>query len=610
MRTREDLESLQRMNLPFPTVRNVLAELGRVAARFPFVVLCAVTGTWSSIMAIEAEGAVLTNVIMASALGLPLMFGLGILRERLDPGAILRRFIEPLGILLLVGWCLLVPSDYRWVPAAIAIRFAVLNIGLHFAVAFVPCATGAGEWEFWQFNRRIFLRFALATLYSAVLYLGFTLALASSNELFSLNVDPKRYAELWVVMAGLFNPLFFLGGAPRKWEADERDETYPRGLRGFAQFALAPLVLVFVVILYLYAGKILKSWSWPHGWVALPVCCLAVVGILAALLIQPARQIDGERWAKWYWKYFFRALGPLSVLLLLSLQQRISEYGVTEWRFYGLVIGAWLLAVSAYFTIRPEGSTRAIPASLALLCFLSVAGPWSALSISSYSQRSHLLSLLAPYGAVENGRIVPAKSRLPEKQLDAFKSIASHIIATYGTGKFPELFAGFEASPKGTGHLSSEYANSWAVIESLASYVNGTTAPQIRNTPDRRAVSASLDMKGGLPVSGYRALYHACVCPGSPPQQLGGLLVQFPAVGSPKITFKGKPVDTTEVEALLSRLGSATTTAKRMLPASEMSARLSSGEREWLMVVDDYGALPEKAGKPTLTELNIYILEK
>lgn len=602
------------MKLSLPSVRIVLADMGRVVARFPLVALCAVAGTAASIVATEAQGPTLTNVIMAAALGLPLMFGLRVLRERWASGGVRGQILEACGILLLVGYCRSVPMDFQGHPTMVWMRFVVLDIGLHFAVAFVPCLAGAGEREFWQYNRRLFQRFALAALYSAVLYIGLTLAVASSDKLFSLKIEPRRYGELWIVMAGIFNPLFFLGGVPENWQEVGEDETYPRGIRGFAQFALAPLVIVFVTILYLYSFKIIRAWSWPHGWVALPVCCLAVVGILAALLLQPARAREEERWAKWYWKWFFRALGPLAILLLLSLRERASEYGVTEPRYFGFLIGGWLLALSIYFTARPGGSTRSIPASLALLCLLSVAGPWSAFSVSSASQERKLVELLAPFGAVENGRLVPAKREIPIKAQNAVRSVLTHLLATYGNGRFPELLAGYEATAKGPKHHDLGDRNTYAGVESVIAYLTGAEGPPGTTSRNRIAaprVSVDLDLEGGLPVEGYRSLYHACVCPGQPPQKLGGLTVQFPAGGAPpKITFGGQPVDVSVVQARLASVAEAGRKGAHRLPPTEMSARLVSGSREWLLIFDKFEAAPKAAGRTEFTELEIYLLEK
>jgi hypothetical protein len=610
------------MRLPFPTVRAAVKAAGRVCGRFPFVVISAAVATGASIMEVDASGEGLRNVVMAGTLGIPLMFSLRLLRERWLPDPIRGLLLEGAGILLVAGYFLSLPPEAGEMPALFWIRFLVLDAGLHFAVAFVPVMARAGETAFWQFNRRLFQRFALSALYSAVLFIGLSLAIASSDKLFSLGVNAKRYGELWLMMAGIFNTVFFLGGMPEGWDELQRDDSYPRGIRAFAQFALAPLVTVFVAILYAYLLKIVVAWAWPHGWVALPVCCLSVVGILAALLLEPARRLEDERWARWYWKCFFRALVPLSVLLLLSLKVRISEYGVTELRYYGIVVGAWLLAVSIYFTLRPRASTRSIPASLAALCFLSVAGPWGAFSISSASQKRQLLAVLAPFSAVEDGRLVPAKRALPLKDQASVRSILGHLIGTYGAAGFADLFAAYEASAKGPNHGNLDGANTYATVESLISFINGAHAAPANTGGNihvsrgvgrgaSRYAGVDLDEKSGLAVDGYRMLYHACVWPGCSPQKLGDLTIQFSAADSPpKITFEGKALDVAGVEALLAAIADAGRKGKRELPSSAMSARLVSGPREWLLIVDKFQASTTASGRPHLTELEIYLLEK
>ena len=339
-----------------------------------------------------------------------------------------------------------------------------------------------------------------------------------------------------------------------------------------------------------------------------------MVGILAALLLQPARSMDGERWARWYWRWFFRALGPLSVLLLLSLQQRVTQYGVTESRYLGFVIGGWLLAVSAYFTLRPAGSTRSIPASLAALCLLSVVGPWSAFSVSLASQQRQLLSVLEPFGAVENGRLVPARRALPTKELASARSILNHLLGTYEHAGLRELLAGFDASPTAAGRQGLKRDNAWVNAESVISYISSKSGVEGNLGPNPNGsiwVSVDLDLSGGLPVDGYRALYHGQFYSGKKAQKIGDLAVEFLAgINPPRITYAGAPVDTTALEARLASIAEAGAKAKHRLPPSEMSARLVSGSREWLVVVSKLQARRRAADRPILFELDIYLLQK
>ena len=67
--------------------------------------------------------------------------------------------------------------------------------------------------------------------------------MVSADKLFQLKLD-KEYGDLFFLMVGLFQPTFFLAGVPRDFAALDLDIDYPRGLKAFTQFALAPLVAV------------------------------------------------------------------------------------------------------------------------------------------------------------------------------------------------------------------------------------------------------------------------------------------------------------------------------------------------------------------------------
>ena len=79
--------------------------------------------------------------------------------------------------------------------------------------------------------------------------------------------------------------------------------------------------------------------------VGLPVFILSVVGGLTGLLIWPLSQVEPHTaWAKSFWRFFFPLFFPLAILLLLALHRRISDYGFTEVRYLGLILGIWIFA--------------------------------------------------------------------------------------------------------------------------------------------------------------------------------------------------------------------------------------------------------------------------
>src|SRR5690606_25262511 len=195
----------------------------------------------------------------------------------------------------------------------------------------------------------------------------------------------QAYAHLWFLCSGIFHPLFVMGGIPRV--SDEAAHARFTALRKFIQYVLIPLTVLYLAILYLYTAKILLSAELPNGWVGLPVLVLATVGILASLLLRPWSLDATEAWARRFHRAFFAATLPLTALLAVSIGVRVQAYGVTEPRYYVVVLTIWLALICATFALRPQTTVRLIPWSLLMLAAASSIGPWGA---SAWSLRSQI----------------------------------------------------------------------------------------------------------------------------------------------------------------------------------------------------------------------------
>ena len=432
-----------------PSLVQTGVALREVFFRFPWAVFMALAGTGGAIALIElGHGADETQwwaarLVLAALLGLPLAIATEFLAaaRKFSPGRRLGAgLLAPAGAAL---YFLGLPGAWDNVSEAVFIRTGVLALGLHLVVAYAPFAGRPHEAEFWTYNWRLFLRFWLGALYSAVLYLGLVAAVASASQLFDLKIKGERYAELWIIVVGLFNTCFFLHGTPREFGGEPKATAYPRGLRMFAQFALAPLVLVYLAILYPYAAKILWLHQWPNGWVALPVLCLATAGILAALFLHPVQEEAGERWAVWYWRWFFRALFPLTVLLYLALRIRTGEYGVTESRYFGFVLAGWLACVSAYYFWSANRSIRWLPASLAGLCLVCTWGPWGAFHVSERSQLARLERQLAARGLFVDGALTPKPQNLASRDYDDLVSTLRYLRSRQNSAELDRMLVSY-----------------------------------------------------------------------------------------------------------------------------------------------------------------------
>gem|GEM_PF-496392 len=358
---------------------------------------------------------------------------------------------------LAVGLALLF---YFWLPVQEVrrvISFLVVTLALHFLIAVVPYpAAGDSMLGFWDYNRKLFLRALQTALYTLVLYAGISLALLAIEHLFGVNFE-YAYTNTWWILAGMFNPVFFLAGVPRvaAGDAGERDGfpivyarpeaivDYPRGLKVFTQFVLLPLVTIYLAILYAYLFKIVFTAVWPSGWVAYLVLGFSVAGILALLLIWPLRNDEDNRWIRTYSRFFYLALIPLIILLWIAIGKRMGSYGITEGRYYVLLLAAWLSGIACYFVFSGRKDIRLIPATLSVLALLSLWGPWSARRISLASQVSRMKTLLEKDGVLVQGKIVPVKRTrtLPLDDRKQVSSIVEYITEMHDYRELQPLFS-------------------------------------------------------------------------------------------------------------------------------------------------------------------------
>ncbi len=385
------------------------------------------------------QSSLLGRGLLFCAVAFPWFFNLALCRESIAPAPSRHRFLPELGALglsIAYAWHLFIlpdkyPDHHLW-------RGFTLALAAHFLAAGMPFLRRNTHDVFWGFNKTLFLRFLLSTLYTGVIFTGLALALLSLDRLLNLKINEINYGRLFFITAFIFHPWFFLAGVPKPGGRPAVE--VPAGLRRFVQFVLVPLVSIYLAILYLYTSKILISWQLPNGWVALPVLALGVIGVLATLLIAPLRDDNDHRWAGVFIRWFHRLLLPLAVLLMVSIGVRIHEHGVTESRYFVTILAGWLFVTAFIYGWTRRRTILWIPVSLGVLCVLASLGPWSASSISGRSQMTRVLIAFKELQILHDGRLIPKPQTIPAKTYENLNSKIRYIIETHGYHKFESLF--------------------------------------------------------------------------------------------------------------------------------------------------------------------------
>lgn len=384
----------------------------------------------------------LRRIIMILALGIPLMLCVALLYERIsDPEKAANPFVRSVAYLAgmagLAGYYFLLLSDTR--PTSV-IRYFMVTAVLYLAALAIPYITGKRE-NFEVFGAVLLGRAFLTALYGLVMSLGITAILFAIDKLLVTNMNKNYYIYVWLLAVTVFTPLFFLFGVPERG-AGQTPNDYPKLLRVLLVYVVLPLLSAYTIVLLLYFGQIIAFARWPKGIISYLVLYYAGISVAMLFLALPFR--DSNRWVR-----LFCFLLPKVMILPLGMMfaaigMRVRDYGITESRYYILLLGLWALGAVVYLNF-PRRRTTLLPVSLAAVLLLSVFGPWDAFSVSRTSQSVRLGFYLEKNAMLQDGKVV-RKPEIPDKDKNEISSILYYLEGTHGLGHLAYLPQGFTTS--------------------------------------------------------------------------------------------------------------------------------------------------------------------
>ncbi|MCE7053975.1 DUF4153 domain-containing protein [Algoriphagus sp. AGSA1] len=440
----------------FPSIAQLQKEGTSAATRFPsslfFGFLASALGCW--IIEMEpVQDLRMLNLLLTFALGIPLYFCIDVLVESKKAKVWQRQVSWIIGLVFLGTIYMSFPTEETFTNTrAPYIRYSIFNLTIHLMVAFVPFIGNAGQESFWNYNKDLFIRLVHGVYYSLVIFLGISLALLAINALFEADIQGGTYAQIFVIIFGVFNTWFFLAGIPKSFDHTLSLDGYPKGLKIFTQFILIPLLLIYLCILYFYGAKIIISGDWPKGIVSYMIIAISVLGIFTNLLLYPYQRWKEGGWIKKFHKGYYLFLIPLIILLFLAIGIRLQDYGLTVNRYIIMLMGIWLAFVSIYYSVGKK-NIKTIPISLAILMILSSFGPWGMFGLSETMQRRRLAQILTENNILvkdkiqnevkwvigENGSLKPVGElrtiSIPIKDLHEINSILEYLGGFHGLEK-------------------------------------------------------------------------------------------------------------------------------------------------------------------------------
>lgn len=194
---------------------------------------------------------------------------------------------------------------------------------------------GTSKMDNYSFGRNIVqvvVALAEGLLIGVLIWLLLLAIFGSVCFLFALNVNDKWFEYpsifLWVVVTPLIC-CSLLGD-------DTGRPSFEKLFRIVIDKVLSPALVIYAVILYLYLFRILIRWELPDGGVAYMVLGFLGLSLVCYLL---RLQVEDPHF-EWFFKAFpIIAAAPL-ILLWIGVFRRVMEYGVTDIRFYLLLLCA------------------------------------------------------------------------------------------------------------------------------------------------------------------------------------------------------------------------------------------------------------------------------
>lgn len=348
------------------------------------------------------------RIALTFALGVPLTLCFRAFAERkpLAKGLVFAVYLATAAFLLLYYHFLL--PDLQMVSMT---RFTAINLAIYLLSLTIPYIGHKNGFE--SFVIKLFTGFMITFFYALVLFLGMAAILATINILFSAEISSKVYYDLWLIVAGIFAPAYFLAGVPA-YGVEDTEPEYPKFLQILLLYIVLPLLTVYTAILYAYFIKIIVTRFWPAGIVSHLVLWYSLISTVVIFFIYLLK--EDNAWANIFIKYLPKLILPLLLMMFVAMGIRINAYGVTENRYLVMVGGLWTTGSMLYYAVKKNTANIRIVLAASLITLLTVIGPWSSYAVSKYSQNNEMEALLTKNQMLVNGAITPSTTVSPADQ--------------------------------------------------------------------------------------------------------------------------------------------------------------------------------------------------
>lgn len=256
----------------------------------------------------------------------------------------------------------------------------ILAIGL--SVFFLSFFKEKNDIPSWNFALSSITACMTANVIGCIMSGGICFLILSVHKLFDLSIDSTCYLYVAILCNVCLSMFLFLGLLPQKQEKHNTRPLQHSFLNGVIHYLFLPLTGGYLIVLYIYALRILINWELPIGWVSWLVITLMTGCIVIEFGLYPSRMAQQKRTDNLIARWLPLSVLPLLFLMTIGIIRRFNDYGVTINRLYLITLNIWCYFVCITLIIIKAKRISWIPISFSLVFLLTSVLPVNYASIT------------------------------------------------------------------------------------------------------------------------------------------------------------------------------------------------------------------------------------
>ena len=252
---------------------------------------------------------------------------------------------------------------------------------------------------FWVFLMKNAKAAVIAGAISVFLLIAINGLLFGFSNLFDIEVSNRPYTYSAIICSCTIFPILFFSGIPSIDECLQEAPALNKFQVSTNKFLFLPILSLYIILLYAYIAKIIIQWEMPKGMVSYLVSVSMLLLLLRVTLMHPERIDPKPSFEKKLLKILPTACIPLVILMSVGILRRISDYGISEDRYYIAAVNIFYYIIIAILLIdKIKRKSKYIAIVFCSMFFILTNGPLSAINVTHRVWMGSIKTALAEEG--------------------------------------------------------------------------------------------------------------------------------------------------------------------------------------------------------------------